>query len=68
MSGGSGGVIIIKSGTRSVAETSAVQEEIGPRKLAKLLAVLAKQDEEWSFKEFKFVHGCILDAMEAYED
>ncbi len=67
MSGGSGGPIIIKKKLREAAETSAVRDELGPRRLAKLDAVLAKSDGDWSHSETKFVGRCIMDAYEAYE-
>lgn len=68
MSGGSGGPIIIKGGTRSVASTSAVLDELGPRKRTKAEAILAKQEADWTAKETKFLLNCVISAVEAYED
>jgi hypothetical protein len=67
MSGGSGGPIIIKGGTRSVASTSAVLDQLDQRRRQKAEAILAKQDADWTLAEFKFLSRCIVDAMEDYE-
>ena len=68
MSGGGGGPIIIKGGTRSLVSTNAVQDELGPRKRAKAQAILAKPDADWTHNETRFLIGCIADAWEACED
>jgi hypothetical protein len=68
MSGGSGGPIIIKTGTRNLASTGAVLDQLGARRRAKAEAILAKQDEDWSCNDVKFLLRCAADAMEDYDE
>jgi hypothetical protein len=67
MSGGHGGIIIIKPNLRTLASTNAVQEQLGALKLSRLLDVLAKSDDDWTIQEVRFLARCVLDAVEAYE-
>ena len=66
MSGG-GGAHIIRGRARALAETESVQSQLGPLKLAKLQAILAKADGDWTHIETRFVIRCVLEAYEAYE-
>jgi hypothetical protein len=63
-----GGHIIIRRNKRAAAELETVQEQLGPNKKAKLLAILAKDEADWTPKESKFVGHCIQDAEESYEE
>jgi hypothetical protein len=66
MSGGAG-PIIIRRNMRVLADSGSVKDQLGPRKRAKLEAVLAKAEEDWTHREEKFVLDCVGDALEAYE-
>lgn len=66
MSGGGGGPIIIRK-FRAAAELETVQEQLGPIRRSKLLAILAKDDEDWTHLEARFVWRCVMDAYEAFE-
>lgn len=55
MSGGGGGVIIIRSRIRDTAADSAVLDHCHPAKRAHLEEILAKNVADWSEHEFHFV-------------
>jgi hypothetical protein len=65
MSGGGGGVIIIRSRLRAAATDSAVQDHVHPSKLPKLTEILAKADGAWTDDETHFVSRRV---MEAYDE
>lgn len=62
MSGGGGGVIIIRSRIKAAAEDSAVLDHCHPGKRPKLEEILAKNVADWSEHEFHFVLRRIAEA------
>lgn len=55
MSGGGGGVIIIRSRLRVAASDAAVQDNISTSKKGALNIILAKPDGDWSDHETHYV-------------
>lgn len=55
MSGGGGGVIIIRSRIKATAEDSAVLDHCDQNKRSKLTNILSKEPGNWTSGEFRFV-------------
>lgn len=62
MSGGAGGIIIIRSRIKSTAEDSAVLDHCDQNKRSKLTHILAKNPADWTSGEFRFVMRRIEEA------
>lgn len=62
MSGGGGGVIIIRSRIKATAEDSAVLDHCDQNKRNKLISILAKDEANWTVGEFRFVMRRIEEA------
>lgn len=65
MSGGGGGVIIIRPKIKEIAESSAVLDHCDQSKRAKLVEILAKDSASWSVWEFRFVMKRIEEAHDS---
>lgn len=55
MSGGGGGIIIIKSAVRAVAELEVVKDSLPPAQRIHLNSILQKADADWTEHEFHSV-------------
>lgn len=62
MSGGGGGVIIIRNRIRDTAGDSAVLDHCHPGKRAKLAEIIAKNVADWTDSDFHFVMRRIAEA------
>lgn len=62
MSGGGGGIIIIRQRVRATAELDVVKDAQTPSRRQRLLEILQKQDDDWTEAEFDFVQKCITHA------
>jgi len=64
MSGGGGGVIIIRSRIRDTANDSAVLDHCDQTKRNRLVNILAKDPANWTVGEFRFVMRRIEEAAD----
>jgi hypothetical protein len=65
MSGGGGGVIIIRTLIRQAAGSDSVRDNIHHSKCKKLDAILAKADADWTDNETHYALRCIADAYDS---
>lgn len=65
MSGGGGGVIIIKPHLRTLAQTGAVQDNLPEPKKSRVLEILAKADQDWSADEVHFLLRAVGEAFDS---
>ena len=64
MSGGGGGIIIIRNRIKATAEDSAVLDHCDQNKRSKLTYILAKNVADWTVGEFRFVMRRIEEAAD----
>lgn len=62
MSGGGGGIIIIRNLIRQVADCDTVKDSLPPARRIRLQEILQKPVEDWTDEEFHFVLRCIAHA------
>lgn len=62
MSGGGGGIIIIRNLVKPVADSDTVKDYISPARRIRLQEILQKPVEDWTDEEFHFLLRCIAHA------
>lgn len=64
MSGGGGGIIIIRSRLRTTASDAVVQDNLDTIRKSKVNAILAKPDGNWTDYETHYVSNSIMIAYD----
>lgn len=59
MSGGGGGIIIIRHLVKQTAETEAVKSKLTGWRFAKYHEVMAVDEADWTMEDFHFIQRCI---------
>lgn len=62
MSGGGGGIIIIRQKVRETGELDVVKDAQTPARRAHLCEILQKPNDDWTESDFDFVQKCISHA------